>query len=113
MPLTYPPPVHNHINKINDYTGYIFVETWGTTLPVFVIYIYVSRRILSLAYTYINTIINGGEVCGRHADDARLIHASVTAGLRGGLLLQTPQLDDPPDQWATFLPGEQGFAPRY
>ena len=76
-------------------------------------YIYVSGRVLRLAYIYINTIINGGEVCGRHADDARLIHASVTAGLRGGLLLQTPQLDDHPDQWATFLPGEQGFAPRY
>ncbi len=93
--------------------GYIFIETRGTILPVYVIYIYVSGRVLSLVYIYINTIINGGEVCGRHADDARLIHASVTAGLRGGLLLQTPQLDDHPDQWATFLPGEQGFAPRY
>ena len=91
MPLTYPHPIQNHFNT--------FQRRYGAHL----------RRILG--NNFINTIINDGEVCGRHADDARLIHASVTAGLRGGLLLQTPQLDDHPDQWATFLPGEQGFAP--
>ena len=41
--------------------------------------------------------------------DARLIHTSVITHLRGGPSLQTPQLCDHPDQWVTFLPGEQGF----
>jgi len=42
-----------------------------------------------------------GEVCGRYADDARLIRVSVTA--------PTSVVGDHLDQWATFLPGEQGL----
>jgi hypothetical protein len=52
-----------------------------------------------------------GEVCGRDADDARLIQASVNAPPSVvGFYFQTPQSCDHPDQWATFLTGEQGFA---
>ena len=41
----------------------------GITLFVFFICIYMSRCTFVLAYIYINIniIINGGEVCGRHA----------------------------------------------
>ncbi len=43
-------------------------------------------------YIYIYIYIHGGEVCGRYADDARLIRASVTAPTScGGVSLQTPQ----------------------
>ena len=55
-----------------------------------------------------------GEVCGRYADGGPL-DTSVRHGtyLRGGFSFQTPQFSDHLDQWATFLPGEQGFALRY
>jgi hypothetical protein len=43
-------------------------------------------------YIYIYIYIHGGEVCGRYADDAHLIRASVTAPTScGGVSLQTPQ----------------------
>jgi hypothetical protein len=43
-------------------------------------------------YIYIYIYIRGGEVCGRYADDAHLIRASVTAPTScGGVSLQTPQ----------------------
>jgi hypothetical protein len=63
---------------------------------------------------HVYIFIYRGEVCGRYADDARLIRASVTAPTSVvGFSFQTPQFSDHRDQWATFLPGEQGFALRY
>jgi hypothetical protein len=54
--------------------------------------------------------IQKGEVCVRDTDDTRLIPASVNAPpFMVGSHFQTPQSCDHPDQWATFLPGEQGF----
>jgi hypothetical protein len=54
--------------------------------------------------------IRGGEVCGRYADDARLIRVSVNAPTYVvGFSFQTPQACDHLDQWETFLPGEQGL----
>ncbi len=82
-------PQHNHCH----------IKIVGTTRWfVFFIYICMSRRVLDLAYIYINIITNGGKFVGGMRFDARLIHASVTASLRGGLSLQTPQLGDHPDQ---------------
>jgi hypothetical protein len=59
---------------------------------------------------HVYRFIYSGEVCGRYADDARLIRASVTAPTSVvGFSFQTPQFSDHLDQWATFLPGEQGL----
>ncbi len=66
------------------------------------------RQVSELAYIYI--FIDGGEVCGRYADDTRLIHASVnTPTSVVGFSFQTPQACDHLDLWVTFLPGEQGL----
>jgi hypothetical protein len=52
---------------------------------------------------HLHIFINGGEVCGRYADDARLIRASVNAPTSVvGLPFQTPQACDHLDLWATF-----------
>jgi hypothetical protein len=50
----------------------------------------------------------GGDVCGRYADDARLIRVSINAPTSVvGFSFQTPQACDHFDLWATFL--EQGL----
>ena len=70
MPLTYPHLIKNNFKTVQRRYGAHLCRILGNN--------------------FINTIINGGEVCGRHADDARLIHASVTAGLRGGIYCKLP-----------------------
>ena len=46
------------------------------------------------------------EVCWWRPLDTSVRHCTY---LRGGFSLQTPQLSDHSDQWATFLPREQGL----
>jgi hypothetical protein len=54
--------------------------------------------------------IGGGDVCGRYADNARLICTSLNApSSMVGFSFQTVQVCDYLDQWVPFLPGEQGL----
>ncbi len=80
----------------------------GNDAGVFVFHQGMARHVRSLVYIYI--FIGGGDVCGRYADDTRLICASVNAPTSVvGFSFQTPQACDHLDLWATFLPGEQGL----
>jgi hypothetical protein len=49
-------------------------------------------------------------VFSRRADDARLIHASITTLALWWASFQTPQFNDHPDRWANFSPWGAGFA---
>jgi hypothetical protein len=67
-----------------------------------------AGHVRNLVYIYI--FIEGGDVCGRYADEARLICASVnTPTSVVGFSFQTPQAYNHLDLWATFLPGERGL----
>jgi hypothetical protein len=80
----------------------------GDDAVVFVFHQGMDGHVRSLVYIYI--FIGGGDVCGRYADDARLIRTSINAPTSVvGFSFQTPQACDHLDLWATFLPGEQGL----
>ncbi len=105
-------PSHQHqFHTLKDYTGYIFVEAWGSLYLCFSsTSIVPDASLFWLSSTSTSTSSSMAvKFVGGMWFDARLIHASITASLRGGLSMQTPQLSDHPDQWATFLPGEQGL----
>ncbi len=80
----------------------------GDDAGVFVFHQWMTGHVRNLVYIYI--FIGGGDICGRYADDARLIQASVNAPTSvAGFSFQTPQAYGHLDLWVTFLPGEQGL----